>query len=254
MIDNLWLLALSGLFSGLLAGLLGIGGGTMLVPFLVALNYTPVQAVATSSLAIVITSISGSIQNWRMGYLDLQRIGLLGFPSLITVQFGVYVANLLPSRILLTAFGILLIINLFLGNLRQYLAKEKKSQNSFNISPTIARLGTGGTVGFLAGLFGIGGGVIMVPLQMLLLNETIKTAIQTSLGVIVITAISATIGHTNNDNVLFPVGLILGLGGLVGVQVSTRFLPKLPDKIVRFCFYGMLIILAIYTFAKAQNY
>ncbi len=254
MVDNLLLLVASGLFSGLLAGLLGIGGGTVLVPLLVALNYSPVQGVATSSLAIVITSVSGSLQNWRMGYLDLQRVILLGFPALITAQLGVYVANLLPDYILLTSFGILLIINVLLGNLRQHLARQKNLKNPFNISPTIARLGTGGTAGFLAGLFGIGGGVIMVPLQMLLLDEPIKTAIQTSLGVIVITAISATTGHAFKGNVLFTVGLILGFGGLIGVQISTRFLPKLPDKLVRFCFYGLLTILSAYTFWKAWNY
>ncbi len=255
MLNNLWILIPSGLFSGLLAGLLGIGGGTVLVPLLVALNYTPVQAVATSSLAIVITSLSGSLQNWRMGYLDLQRVILLGFPALITAQFGVYIANLIPDYILLTTFGILLIINVFLGNLRQRLAARKTSTLTRKISPMIARLGTGGTAGFLAGLFGIGGGVIMVPLQMLLLEETIKVAIQTSLGVIVITAISATTGHALKGNVLFPVGLILGFGGLLGAQISTRFLPKLPDKVVRFCFYGLLAILAVYTFWQAwQSY
>lgn len=257
--DNLLILIASGLFSGLLAGLLGIGGGTVLVPLLVTLNYIPVQAVATSSLAIAITSLSGSLQNWRMGHLDLQRVILLGFPALITAQFGVYTANLLPDYILLTTLGILLVINIFLGNLRQRLVNQPTltptPAKTTNLSPIIARLGTGGTAGFLAGLFGIGGGVIMVPLQMLLLKETIRVAIQTSLGVIVITSISATIGHALQGNVLFPIGLILGFGGLVGSQISTSILPKLPNRVVRFCFNGLLAILAVYTFWQArQNY
>ncbi|ACK65008.1 protein of unknown function DUF81 [Rippkaea orientalis PCC 8801] len=254
MVNNFWILVASGLLSGLLAGLFGIGGGMVLVPLLITLNYTPVQAVATSSLAIIITSISGSWQNWRMGYLDLNRVILLGFPALITAQIGVYIATLLPDYLLLTYFGILLIINIFLGNFNHQLLGKKTSNNSLNFSVTIARLATGGTAGFLAGLFGIGGGAIMVPLQMLLLNEPIKIAIQTSLGVIVITAISSTIGHSITGNVLFGVGLIVGVGGLIGAQISTRFLPKLPDQVVRFCFYGLLTILAIYTFWKAWNY
>lgn len=59
-----------GLVSGILAGLLGIGGGTLLVPLLVAIGYVTVKAVANSSLAILITSIFSSLQNWRMGYFD----------------------------------------------------------------------------------------------------------------------------------------------------------------------------------------
>ena len=51
------LLTFSGIFTGILAGFFGIGGGTVLVPLLIALGYTPLQAVATSSLAIAITAI-----------------------------------------------------------------------------------------------------------------------------------------------------------------------------------------------------
>ncbi|MEB3311955.1 MAG: sulfite exporter TauE/SafE family protein [Snowella sp.] len=252
MIENQWIfLTLGGLISGLLAGLLGIGGGTVLVPILVTLQYTPVQAVATSSLAIVLTSISGSIQNWRMGYLDFNRVFSIGFPALVTAQLGVYLASQFSSSLLLIAFGFLLIINIFLVRLRKNLERQQSDANPINVNPMVARLGTGAAAGLLAGLFGVGGGVIMVPLQMLLLGEQIKVAIQTSLGVIVITAIAATVGHAFKGNVLFTVGLILGIGGLIGAQVSTRYLPKLPEQFVSFCFNLLLAILSIYTFWQA---
>lgn len=119
------------------------------------------------------------------------------------------------------------------------------------ISPAVARIITGSLAGVLAGLFGIGGGVIMVPLQMLLLRETIKIAIQNSLGVIVITAISASIGHAINGNVLFLPGFILGFGGLIGAQISTRFLPKISDRTISICFRILLVSLAIYMFWQA---
>ncbi len=253
MIEHWWIMVTGGLFSGLLAGLLGIGGGTVLVPILVALGYLPVQAAATSSLAIVMTSISGSIQNWRMGYLDFRRVILLGLPSLLTAQFGAYFADIMPAYLLLAAFGLLLVCNIFLVMLRRRLLKRKdKSQNS-QLNPTVVRLGTGGVAGLLAGLFGVGGGVIMVPFQMLLLDEEIKVAIQTSLGVVVITAISACFGHALRGNVLFLEGIILGAGGLIGAQLSTRYLPKLPDRLVSICFNSMLTILAIYFFWQAAK-
>jgi hypothetical protein len=122
-------------------------------------------------------------------------------------------------------------------------------------SPVLARLFTGGAAGVLAGLFGVGGGVIMVPLQMLLLGEPIKVAIQTSLGVIVITAVSASFGHAVVGNVLFVPGILLGCGGLLGAQFSTRVLPKLPDRVVSLVFRLFLGVLSIYIFWQAwHNY
>jgi uncharacterized membrane protein YfcA len=127
-------LILGGLISGLLAGLLGIGGGTVLVPILVTLNYTPVQAVATSSLAIVLTSISGSIQNWRMGYLDFQRVLPIGIPAVLTAQFGVFLASQFQPDLLLMAFGLLLIVNIFLVRLRKNL-EQKESLRAQGLKP-----------------------------------------------------------------------------------------------------------------------
>lgn len=260
--DNLLILIAGGLCSGVLAGFLGIGGGTILVPLLVTLGYMPVQAVATSSLAIVITSISGSIQNWRMGVLDLKKVFYLGVPSLLTAQLGVYIASNVAAYILLFAFGLLLWLNIYLVELRKQVVAQKQreaiedSENSVTtinkpLNPVVAKIATGGIAGVLAGLFGIGGGVIMVPMQMLLLEEPIKVAIQTSLGVIVITAIAATFGHYLAGNVLFLQGLILGGGGLVGAQISTRFLPQLSEKVVSFSFRVLLALLSINIFWQA---
>ncbi|MGB7439455.1 MAG: sulfite exporter TauE/SafE family protein [Coleofasciculaceae cyanobacterium] len=256
---NSLIFASAGLFAGILAGFLGIGGGTVLVPLLVALGYQPVQAVATSSLSIVITATSGTIQNWRMGYINYKNIFTIGLPALITAQIGAYLADLFPPYLLLAAFAILLLVNIYLIQLRKSLkareeTRDRQTKNSDN-KATLSRLGTGAIAGLLAGLFGVGGGVIMVPLQILLLGEKIKAAIQTSLGVIVITSISACLGHALRGNVLWIEGLLLGLGGLLGVQVSTRFLPRLPDQVVSLAFRILLGMLSIYVFWQAwQSY
>lgn len=251
MIQHNWLILVGGgLISGILAGLLGIGGGTILVPLLVTLGYAPVKAVATSSLAILITATSGTVQNWRMGYINTQKVIYLGIPAILTTQIGVYLASLFPPYLLLAAFGLLLLLNIYLVDLRKRItAREEEPRQQFN--PLLSKIGTGGAAGLLAGLFGVGGGVIMVPLQILLLGETIKVAIQTSLGVIVITAISATVGHALKGNVLFLDGVLLGGGGLLGAQLGTRYLPKLSDRIVSLTFRTMLGILSIYIFWQA---
>jgi uncharacterized protein len=261
-----WLiLVVGGLISGILAGLLGIGGGVLLVPLMVAVGFSSVQAVATSTLAILMSSVSGSWQNWRMGYLDLSKAIALGLPAIITAQLGVLIAKLVPQYMLLAGFGTLLLFNIYLFKLRQQLAEsesthsgthpdreafpqEMESRPSQQINPSLARALTGGCAGFLAGAFGVGGGVIMVPFQMLLLGEPIKVAIQTSLGVVTITAMSACIGHAIGNNVMWLAGLCMGLAGLVGAQIGTRFLPKIPSTIVSMAFQTLLTILGIYVF------
>lgn len=245
------MLILLGLFSGLLAGVFGVGGGVVLVPIIKALGFTPVQAVATSSLAIILTSLSGSFQNWRTGSLDFRKVILLGLPSIATAQIGAYLADYVAPKILLISFSIFLLINIGLSQVKRRIIASAKTSQESQTNHLIARIFTGGLTGLLAGFFGIGGGIILVPLQILLLQEPIKTAIQTSLGVIVITSMSATLQHTIQDNVLFTQGLMLGFGGLIGAQISTRFLPRLPVKIVNFGFNLMLAILSVYIMYQA---
>jgi uncharacterized protein len=248
MIDFSWfILTIGGLLSGVIAGLLGIGGGIITIPLLVTLGYTPLEAVATSSLAIVITSISGSIQNWLMGYFDFKRVIYLGIPAFLTTGIGVYFASKIAPYIILFAFGIILLANIYLIELRQQLA-TREGDNPAQFNPLISTIGTGGAAGILASLFGLGGGTVMVPLQMLLLGENIKVAIRTSLGVIVITAVAACIGHALKGNILFLQGIILGCGGLLGVQMSTRLLPKLPDSVVSLALRIFFGILSMYIF------
>lgn len=251
--NHILILAASGIFSGLLAGLLGIGGGTVLVPILITMGYSYAHSVATSSLAIVMTSLSGSFQNWRMGYLKWDKVILLGLPGILTALLGAYLVGQTPKYILEAAFGCLLLLTIYLSNLRQKLEQQSLPTNRTTANPFLARLVTGSAAGLLSGLFGVGGGVIMVPLQMMFLGEKIKMAIQTSLGVIMITSISSCLGHFLAGNVLFVEGIILGIGGLIGAQISTRFLPKLPERIVKICFYSLLLILAIYFFIRAYN-
>ncbi len=256
-LSNFLILSTAGLLAGILAGFLGIGGGTLLVPILLALGYQPVEAVATSSLSILITALSGSLQNWRMGFLRWQRVLSIGLPALVTAQMGAYLADRVFSpRLLLLAFASLLFLNVYLVQLKKKITDHQTTSHTITASPLnpmIACLMTGSLAGLLAGLFGVGGGVIMVPLQILLLNTPIKTAIQTSLGVIVITAVSACLGHALRGNVIWMPGILLGIGGLLGSQLSTRFLPTLSDKVINFSFRFLLILLGIYILGKAGS-
>ena len=257
MLINVSILLGSGFFAGMVAGILGIGGGTLLVPLMVTMGYQPKQAIATSSLAICVIAIAGSWQNWRIGELQLRKAILLGLPAIITAHLGVAMANYGKPQVLLAGFGLLLLLNIYLVQLRSSLAgKQNSARPILSISALkthVFRLLTGGLAGILTGLFGVGGGVILVPLQIVLLQEEIKQAIRTSLGAIVITSMIATLGHTFSGNTLFVPGLNLGVGGILGVQISTRLLPKMPEEIVKQLFRLFMAILAVYVFFLAAQ-
>jgi uncharacterized membrane protein YfcA len=104
-------------------------------------------------------------------------------------------------------------------------------------------------------MVGGGAGSVLVPMQMLILGESIKVAIQTSIGVNIITSTSSWINHATRGNVLFLEGFLLAIGGFVGAQIGTRFLPKLPDRIVKVAFNTMIVLLSAYILWKAwRNY
>lgn len=220
-------LGIGGLIAGCLAGMSGIGGGLLLVPLMVTMGITPVQAVGTSTFAKLMISASGSWYSWCMGSLDLQRVATLGIPSLLSAQLGAYIATRLPTYLLLSAFGGLFLVNICLLKFRQQLQFKQTEKQQQTESLIFGRTITGIAAGLLAGLFGVGGGIILVPVQILLFQETTQIAVQTSLGVVFLSSMSACIGHTVGGNVLFLEGLILGITGAIGAQLGTRLLQKL---------------------------
>ena len=233
------LLPLVGIASGIVAGILGVGGGTILVPAMVFLGIEAHSAIGTSTLAMIFTSLSGTMRNHAKGGLQVAAVIQIGIASLLGAQGGAFLTTLLKTRTLEILFAILLILITVSGMRKRNL--EKRAATRWIVA---ARIFIGITGGFLSGLFGIGGGILMVPLQILLLGEDLVSAVKTSLGVIVITAIGATFAHAMHGHVLLLEGLTLGAGGVIGAQIGTRLLPLIPQKVVKVTF-------AILSFALA---
>lgn len=271
------LLLLFGIFTGILAGLLGIGGGLLLVPALIFSGATTIQATATSLIGVFLSATSGSLRNLRAGELNWKiSLNLAAF-GILTAQVGAWGGDRLPDRLLSLGFAILLLVTIFLMGLRKQLTKREQQQareaaaampvedenegnlkvQSSDIQPSEKTYrfgsvtGIGLLAGLLSGLFGVGGGVVMVPLQMLVLGESIKAAVRTSLGAIVAIAASGLAQHTLNNNVLWIPGIALGIGGILGAQFGSRLLPKLPDQAVGVLFRLLLIALAVYMIIRS---
>jgi uncharacterized protein len=256
-----------GIFTGTLAGLLGIGGGLMMVPALTVFGVPLVQATATSLVGVFLSSVSGSIRNLSAGELNWRVSLVLALFGIVTAQFGAWLGDRLPDAVLSLAFAVLLLFTIYLMTLKHKLKRQQGKAERENLAEPNAQdtsalpaktqtvrvssalgaiAGIGLLAGVLSGLFGVGGGVVMVPLQMLFLGEAIKSAVRTSLGAIVAIAVSGLIQHTLNHNVLWIPGICLGLGGIIGAQLGARLLPRLSDRVVNTLFRAFLIGLAVY--------
>jgi uncharacterized membrane protein YfcA len=100
---------LLGLLAGVLSGMLGVGGGILFVPVLLALGLSPHQATATSLLAIVPTAIVGVWRQRRYGNVRLRAAAVIGVASVAGVEAGVRIAAALPEHALKRLFGVLLL-------------------------------------------------------------------------------------------------------------------------------------------------
>jgi uncharacterized protein len=120
--------ALIGLLAGIVAGMLGVGGGVLFVPALtIGLGLGQVEAEATSLLAVVPVALFGAWRQERYGNVAVKEAAVIGALSGLGVLSGVVLANALPTRVLKIAFAALLLLNAYqLGRRAIKSLKERK--------------------------------------------------------------------------------------------------------------------------------
>ncbi|MBU3740296.1 MAG: sulfite exporter TauE/SafE family protein, partial [Rhodoferax sp.] len=184
MIDPMLILELAvlGLATGFLAGLLGIGGGMIMVPFLTAMlshrgvapELTVKMAIATSMATILFTSISSVRAHHRRGAVRWDVVRGLA-PGIL---LGGALASLGVFAVLKGSW-LALFFALFVGFSATQMFLDKKPAPSRSMPGFAGQLGAGGLIGFLSGLVGAGGGFVSVPF-MTWCNVAIHNAVATS--------------------------------------------------------------------------
>lgn len=252
-----WLFLL-GIGTGFLSGFFGVGGGFIIVPALSFWGFSVINAAATSLVAVLLTAISGSWRNWLNSQLNLPVCGQIALVGIPAAQVGAWVGDRLSDRWLAVIFSGLLLLTIYLIHWRENLSQklDNTADNTHLNNPLSQPLigwkfaQIGAIAGVMSGIFGIGGGIVMVPLQILLLGESIKTAAPTSLGAMVAIAASGLIQHTWHRHVLWIPGICLGTGGIIGVQLGTWLLPNIAPIWINRWFQFFLVLLALYMLGK----
>ncbi len=219
-----WLALLLTTLMGLSLGLLGGGGSTLAVPILVhVLGFGAHAAIALSLVLVGSTALLAAGFHHRSNPLPLREtllFALFGIPFSI---LGGIAAQKIAGDILLVVFSLLLLVT---GGL-MFRPRPEPNATATRNWPLVVAAGAG--VGLLTGFLGVGGGFMIVPALVLLLNMPIKRAVGASLLVIAINCAVAIVGHwpslTLQPGVILPL-IAAALGGtFLGTKLSKHFTP-----------------------------
>lgn len=264
-----------GLAVGVLAGLLGIGGGMLLVPaFKLGYAMDSLMCTATSLFTIIPTSVSGAISHIR-NKTCLPKLGVAaGLGGACLSPLGVWLATLSPDWAVMGAAALIIAYS-SVTMLRKALkapkvprgagagaadaaAKEAAAEDraaaierAHAEAPAIGwrEAGIGAAIGLFAGLasgyVGVGGGFIMVPLMMSILHVPMKLTSGTSLIAVMILAVPGTVTQALLGNINWIAGIAVACGSIPGATLGAKLIPKVPERQLRFLFAGFLVVAAV---------
>ncbi len=215
----------------------GVGGGIVMVPLLIwFLAMDQRHAAATSLAAIVPGAIAGSVSYLVNGHLDVLAGVLIAAGGIGGSLIGTRLLKILPLAVLRWGFVLLLLgiaVRMFLA------VPERGGEISHEVLAGAGLVALGLAMGIAAGLFGIGGGVIAVPVLIALFGASDLVAKGTSLLAMIPTALTGTIANARNRMVRLTDGLIIGLAAagasLIGSEVAF-ILPARLSSILFGCF------------------
>jgi len=253
--DAIWS-AVIGLIAGLLGGLAGIGGSMVMLPglFLVfgdnAEHSRQHLYMAAAMVVNVVVSIPATYQHWRAGAMRRDLAEWLLPTMTATMVAGVFASNRFEGdalRIMLAVFITAYCITNIIRAVRPIPGDDRPPERG----GAGLLIGIGSITGFIGGLLGIGGGVLMVPALQLLRRVRLRHAIATSSLVMCITAaVGAALklmtldqhGHTPTE--AWWLVLAMSPGAIAGAMIGAALVHALPIRIVRVLISALLMVAA----------
>ena len=234
-------IVLVGLAAGLLSGIFGVGGGILIVPGLVFfVKMDQRRAHGTSLAAVLPISVSSLATYWVHGHVDWSVALFLAIGAVAGAFLGTKLLKTVKHEILSMGFASLLIVSA----VRLYWSTSGSGRDQLTLLMCIALVAVGVVTGVLAGLLGVGGGVVMIPAMMVLLGLPNVIAKGTSLAVIIPTAITGTLRNRSASNVDIRAAAIVGAGGILSAIAGGWISDRLSDSLSNALFATLLIVVA----------
>lgn len=239
-----------GVAIGVTLGLVGGGGSILAVPVLVYVLGEPVKEATTASLAIVgITALAGAADHARDGRV-LARVALLfGAGGALGALAGTFLNRLLDDRLLLLSFAFMMLVSAYaMLRGRGHVPRDEIELAARKRGPGIVATGIG--VGVLTGLFGVGGGFVIVPALVLLLGLSMPVAVGTSLLVIALTSASALAAHLASGSIDWAVAGSFAAAAIVGALAGSRIGRRLSSERLTQIFAVLIVVVACFLIAR----
>ncbi len=236
---------LIGLLAGTVGSLLGIGGGSLMTPLLVAAGYGIGEAVPASLLAIVGTSVGGLYVYEREGLVDYRLASILLSSTVLGSIVGVSLAVAKGAFLMKAVLSVVLV---YTGiNMAYSVARGRAGEASGCETP--ARLLMGWLASILAGmvsaLAGVGGGILKVPIMNKVVGVEIKRAVATSKLMVGVTASAGAIGYYYAGTLNPNLGLTLMAGTLLGGLLGSKAGVRASGKTIAILFAGFLLVMSV---------
>ena len=259
-----------GVAAGLLSGMFGVGGAVLTTPGIRVLGATPIQAVGSTVPPILPGAISGTWRYSRSGLVNW-RVGLVcGAAGAVLAVGGAWLSDVVDGHALMVITAALL---LYTG-ISTWVRARRESREPIEADgpesdvetgprlaagddPELLRVAArqrhpiallsavGALSGLTAGLLGVGGGVIMMPVFTQVLRIPMKVAVASSLVAVAIFSIPALITHAALGHIDWTFSLLLMAGTIPGAQIGSRITIGASDRTIRLLFGLFLAGLAL---------
>jgi len=244
LIELFIILVIIGFGSGIIGSLIGIGGGIVMTPVLTYMGFSPAVIASSSLIAVFATSLSSTLTYIRKKYINY-RLGLqLALPAIPGSIIGGFFSNFVSLDYFKIYFAILLTsVGLYI------LFKNQIINKTLNRTPKplfylILIFGTFGA-GVISSFFGIGGGIIFVPILVIIYKLKMINASPTAQFTLLISTITGLLTHIILEHPVYSYGITLALGAFFGAQLGSRSIHLINENILNKILSFSLITVAI---------
>lgn len=254
-----------GIVAGNITGLIGASGVMVVVPAFIFLGYSPSASIGAS---LFIDTIASAVVAWT--YYQHKNLAIrqglwIALGSILGAQIGSLFSSVLPEFGLSASFNVFLLLSALIlwFNGKKGMMPDEEKLSRFPLSrkvigtlrknPRVFGIGLGFFVGIVSGLFGAGGGIMILLILIFVMRFSMHEGIGTSTLIMAITAASGTIGHLISRDLPLRVAVIGSVGTVIGGRIAARYANKVNERILSRMAAIVFVLLGVVLFFLGKN-